>query len=145
MQVLVYQNERDELVLVQPTMEFLNLHSMDDLVRRHVPRGAMFRVLEDDELPPAVFAPAWCFGRKSRLTVDLERARKIAHDLRRQHRDESFRPWDDIVARQIPGRTGEAEFAREQIRTRDAQSQREIDAATSPEQILALLPAKYNR
>lgn len=144
MQVLVYQNERDELVVVQPTMEFLNLHDMDALVRRHVPKGALHRVLEHTDLPPAALAGAWYFGRKSQLTVDLARARDIAHQLRRWERDAAFRPWDDIVARQIPGRTGEAELARERIRQRDAELQREIDAATSAQQLMALLPSKYS-
>lgn len=74
------------------------------------------------------------------ITVNLEKAKVIAHNHRRQIRAKNFEPYDLLIARQIPGKAlEEAESKRQAIREKDAQIQVEIDAATDVDQLKSLL------
>jgi hypothetical protein len=75
-----------------------------------------------------------------KVTINLEKARVIAHDKRRQAREEEFAPYDAVIAKQIPGEFQQgAEQARRVIREKYALIQLEIDAADTVEQIKAAL------
>ena len=53
------------------------------------------------------------------INVNLTKAKTIAHDMRRTKRDEEFKPYDDIIMKQIPGaNTDAAEASRAEIRTK---------------------------
>lgn len=68
------------------------------------------------------------------ITVNLDKAKIIAHDLRRHARAAAFAPHDEIIARQIPGVSAvEAEAARQEIRTRFASMQDQIEASATVE------------
>ena len=70
------------------------------------------------------------------VKVDIEKLRVIAHDKRRSARAAEFAPWDEIIAKQIPGNSAqEAEAQRQAIRDKYAEIQADIDAATAPEQL----------
>lgn len=73
------------------------------------------------------------------LIVDVTKAKAIGHDIRRTARAEEFKPYDDAIAKQIPGQVDGAEVARQAIRDKYAVIQAQIEAAVSPEEIKAAL------
>jgi hypothetical protein len=72
------------------------------------------------------------------LIVDVTKAKAIGHDMRRAARAEEFKPFDEAIAKQIPGNDG-AETARQVIRDKYAAIQTSIDAAETPDEIKAAL------
>jgi hypothetical protein len=72
------------------------------------------------------------------LVIDIDKAKAIGHDMRRAARTEEFKPYDDAIAKQIPGNDG-AEAARQVIRDKYAAIQTSIDAAQTPDEIKAAL------
>jgi hypothetical protein len=73
------------------------------------------------------------------LIVDVTKAKAIGHNMRRSAREEEFKPYDDAIAKQIPGQMDGAEVARQVIRDKYAVIQAQIEAAASPEEIKAAL------
>ena len=73
-----------------------------------------------------------------RFVVDLDKAKEIAHDTRRQVRNEKFAPLD--IKATIPTEAEAAEAARQVIREEDALLQTSMDNATSVEELKTLLP-----
>lgn len=73
------------------------------------------------------------------IVIDVNKAKAIGHDMRRAARAEEFKPYDDAIAKQIPGQMEGAEAARQAIRDKYAVMQTQIDAATTPEEIKAAL------
>jgi len=66
------------------------------------------------------------------ITVNLTKAKTIAHEMRRVKRDEEFKPHDDIIMKQIPGADADAaEVSRASIRTKYATAQTNIDGAAN--------------
>jgi hypothetical protein len=74
------------------------------------------------------------------IVVNIDKAKNIAHDMRRAARAEEFKPHDEVIMKQIPGVDAQAaEAARQAIRDKYAAIQADIDAATTPEEIKAAL------
>ena len=74
------------------------------------------------------------------ITINIDKAKNIAHDMRRAARAEEFKPHDEVIMKQIPGVDAQAaEAARQAIRDKYAAIQTQIDAATTPEEIKAAL------
>lgn len=74
------------------------------------------------------------------ITINLDKAKAIGHDKRRAKRAEEFKPYDEVIMKQIPGADAvEAEEARQQIRFKYALIQDVIDAAQSADEIKAAL------
>lgn len=70
------------------------------------------------------------------ITINLDKARSIAHAMRRAARAAEFAPHDEMIAKQMPGVDAKAaEAARQQIRDRYAAIQDAIDAASTPDEI----------
>ena len=66
------------------------------------------------------------------ITVNLNKAKEIAHDVRRGARSAEFAPYDEVIMKQIPGAdAAAAEAARQAIRDKYAVVQANIDAAAS--------------
>ena len=64
------------------------------------------------------------------INVNIDKAKAIAHDIRRAARAEEFKPLDDIIAKQIPGVSAqEAEAQRQAVRDKYAAIQADIDSA----------------
>lgn len=77
------------------------------------------------------------------IRVNVEKAKAIAHDMRRAARAEEFKPHDDLIMKQIPGAdVAAAEAARAAIRAKYAAMQDQIDAASTPDEIKAALEAR---
>ena len=74
------------------------------------------------------------------ITINVDKAKAIAHDMRRAARAEEFKPHDEVIMKQIPGiSSAVAEEARAAIRAKYANMQDDIDAAATPEEIKAAL------
>lgn len=71
------------------------------------------------------------------ITINISKAKIIAHDIRREKRSKEFAPLD--IQATIPMYAAQAEAARQEIRDRYAQMQIDIDAATTPEQLKTIL------
>lgn len=69
------------------------------------------------------------------IFINIDKAKAIGHDMRRAAREEEFKPFDDAIAKQIPGQMEGAEAQRQAIREKYAQVQSQIDAATTPDEI----------
>jgi hypothetical protein len=64
------------------------------------------------------------------ITVNISKAKEIAHELRRAARAAEFAPHDELIARRIPGADGAAtEAARADIRAKYAAIQAAVEAA----------------
>ena len=75
------------------------------------------------------------------ITVNMTKAKDIAHEARRAARAEEFQPYDEVIMKQIPGVDAQqAEAARQAIREKYATLQAQMDAAQTPEELKALLP-----
>lgn len=73
------------------------------------------------------------------IVIDVNKAKAIGHDMRRAARAEEFRPFDEAIAKQIPGAADGAEAQRQVIREKYAAIQTQIDAATTPNEIKVAL------
>lgn len=63
------------------------------------------------------------------ININIDKAKAIGHDMRRAARAEEFKPYDDAIAKQIPGQADGAEAARQAVREKYAAVQVAIDAA----------------
>jgi len=73
------------------------------------------------------------------IKINIDKAKTIGHDMRRAARAEEFKPYDEAIAKQIPGQMEGAEAARQAIRDKYAAIQTSIDAAATPDEIKAAL------
>ena len=74
------------------------------------------------------------------ITINLDKAKAIGHDKRRALRAEEFKPYDEVIMKQIPGADhAAAEAARQAIRDKYALIQDVIEGASSPKEIKAAL------
>ena len=73
------------------------------------------------------------------ITININKAKAIGHDIRRAARTEEFKPYDEAIAKQIPGQADGAEAERQKIREKYAAIQASIDAAAAPDDIKAAL------
>lgn len=75
------------------------------------------------------------------ITIDMTKAKEIAHEKRRAARSAEFAPHDEVIMKQIPGVDAQAaEAARQAIRDKYATLQAQMDAAQSADELKALLP-----
>jgi hypothetical protein len=72
------------------------------------------------------------------ITINIDKAKTIAHDKRREARSAEFAPLD--IKATIPSEATAAETARQVVREKYATMQTAIDAATTTEQIKAVMP-----
>ena len=74
------------------------------------------------------------------ISINLDKAKAIAHDLRRQQRAAEFAPLDKAIATRIPGMEPDViEEKRQAVRERYADIQDAIEAAETPEEIKAAI------
>jgi len=76
------------------------------------------------------------------IVINIDKAKAVAHDIRRAARATEFEPYDSAIAKQIPGQAEGAEAARASIRTKYATMQTQIDAASTVDEIKAALENK---
>lgn len=73
------------------------------------------------------------------IRVNLDKAKVVAHDLRRAWRAEEFKPYDEAIALRIPGQVAGAEAKRKEIREKYEAIQTAIDHAISAENVKVIL------
>ena len=75
------------------------------------------------------------------ITVNIDKAKAIAHNKRREARAEEFAPHDEIIMKQIPGADATAaEAARQTIRDKYATMQTAINSASTVDTIKSAMP-----
>jgi len=134
MKKIIYQNPDGTVSIVTPSGKVL----IEDLPEK---LGLTdYEIVEDEVLPTdRTFRNAWV---KTEATVveDLTKSKALGHDMRRSKRAEEFKPYDDLISKQIPGSdTDTAEASRATIRTKYATMQTSIDEATTTELIKTAL------
>ena len=72
------------------------------------------------------------------ITINIDKAKTIAHDKRREARSAEFAPLD--IKATIPFEATAAEVARAVVRTKYATMQTAIDSASTVDQIKAAMP-----
>lgn len=74
------------------------------------------------------------------ITVNVPKAKEIAHGLRRAARAAEFAPHDEVIARRIPGAPdAAAEAARASIRVKYAAIQAAVEASSSAEELTKIV------
>ncbi|NOR58417.1 MAG: hypothetical protein GQ474_07840 [Sulfurimonas sp.] len=101
-----------------------------------VPVNTPYFTVDASSLPANnILFNAWRLDAEGNVTVNLEVAKDIAHDVRRQQRDEAMEPLDKQWTYDAAG----AEPLRQEVRDKDALKQKAIDAATSTDELLGAL------
>ena len=133
---IIYQNQEGGVSVIHPTGEL----SIEETAAKDVPHGVLYDIVEDDAIPSdRTFRNAWVLGDCC-IEHDLDKCKALGHDMRRQLRAEEFKPYDNIIALQIPDADAvKAEEARQEIRDKYAAIQDAIDGAATPEDIKAAL------
>lgn len=76
------------------------------------------------------------------IPVNMDKAKDIAHYMRRVRRSDEFHPFDQIIAKQIPGQAAaDAEAERVKIRNKYAQMQDNINATQSWDELKVIVEA----
>jgi hypothetical protein len=111
-----------------------------ELALKDVPAGVDYEIVPEDAIPSdRFFRNAWTLGDCC-VDLDLDKCKEIGHERRRAARTEEFQPFDEIIAKQIPGKdAAQAEEARQTIRNKYTEIQDAIDAAETPDDIKTAL------
>lgn len=133
---IIYTNNEGGISVIIPTGEL----SIEEVAAKDVPEGTPYEIVEDDAIPSdRTFRGAWVMGDCC-VDQDLDKCKEIGHDIRRTKRAEEFAPYDEVIAKQIPGNDAtEAEASRQLIRDKYIEMQDNINAASTPEQIKSSL------
>jgi hypothetical protein len=132
---IIYQNESGGVSVIVPTGSV-------ELALKDVPEGVPYEIVSINDIPSdRFFRNAW-IADGAAVAVDLGKAKDIGHNIRRTMRAEEFQPFDDIIAKQIPGADAlAAEVSRQEIRDKYAEVQAAINAASDPDAIKLALEA----
>ncbi len=130
-QVIIYKNESGGVSLCIPSGEI----PIEDVQRKDTPAGS--RIIEDTTLPDSEFFNAWELTNDA-VSINIDKAKTIAHDKRREARSAEFAPLD--IKATIPSEATAAEVARQAVRDKYAAMQTAIDSATTTEQLKAVMP-----
>ena len=135
MKRIIYQNETGGVSIIIPTESV-------ELALKDVPEGVPYEIVDEADIPSdRYFRNAWVMGDCC-VEHDLDKCKEIGHDLRRQQRAEEFKPYDEVIMKQIPGADAiAAEEARQQIRDKYALIQDVIEGASTPDEIKTALEA----
>ena len=135
-QVIVYTNELGGVSVCTPTGEV----SIEEVKIKDTPNNSI--IVDQTSLPNehGIFFNAWQLDG-SVVSVNLNKAKTIAHGIRREARTNEFKPYDEVIMKQIPGADATAaEAARAVIREKYSVMQAEIDSATTVDQIKSAMP-----
>jgi hypothetical protein len=136
MKRIIYQNSEGGVSVIIPTGEL----PIEEVAAKDVPEGVAYEIVEDDAIPAdRFFRNAWV-ANGAAVDVDLSKAKDIGHDIRRTLRTEEFKPYDEVIMKQIPGADAvAAEEARQQVRFKYALIQDAINVASTTDEIKATL------
>ena len=130
---IIFQNESGGVSVIVPTGSV-------ELALKDVPEGVAYEIVTTDEVPSdRTFRGAWVMGDCC-IDHDLDKCKAIGHDKRRAARAEEFAPYDEVIAKQIPGVDAiAAEASRQVIRDKYAAVQDAVNAAKTPDAIKVAL------
>ena len=78
--------------------------------------------------------------KPSMITINMDKAKTISHDIRRQKRAEEFKPLDEVIMKQIPGADVQAiEAERQLIRDKYHEIQNNIDLTENIDDLLTIV------
>jgi hypothetical protein len=111
-----------------------------ELALKDVPEGVTYEIVDEADIPTdRYFRNAWVMGDCC-IDHDLNKCKALGHDKRRQQRAEEFKPFDEVIMKQIPGADAVvAEEARQAIREKYALIQDVIEGASTPDEIKTAL------
>lgn len=69
------------------------------------------------------------------IIVNIDKAKAIGHTMRRAAREDEFKPFDEVIAKQIPTQVEGAEAERQAIREKYVVIQDQIEAAATTDDI----------
>lgn len=108
---------------------------------KDVPDSLTYEIVDDIEVPTdRTFREAWEHDvsvAPEKVKTEMVKAKVIAHDIRRNARDELFKPLD--IKATIPAESTQAEIDRQAIRDSDAIVQTNIDASTTEAALKSIL------
>jgi len=130
---IIYQTPEGGVAVIIPAESV-------ELALKDVPEGVPYEIVTTDEIPSdRFFRNAWK-ANGAAVEVDLVKAKAIGHDIRRAKRAEEFAPFDEVIAKQIPGKDAtQAEAKRQEIRVKYDAIQKAIDETSTPDEIKAAL------
>ena len=131
---IIYQSESGGVAVIVPTGSV-------ELALKDVPVGVPYEIVSAADIPSdRYFRDAWVIGMDGCVEHDLDQCKSIGHDKRRAARTEAFAPFDEIIAKQIPGADAlAAEAARAEIRDKYALIQDAINVSETPNEIKSVL------
>jgi hypothetical protein len=134
MKIIIYQNKSGGVSVIVPTGEV----PLEELPARL--RLTEYEIVESSTLPSdRVFRNAWV-KTGSTVVEDLTKSKQLGHEMRREKRAAEFKPYDDLISKQIPGAdTAAAETERAKIRVKYASMQVDINAASTTAEIKTAL------
>ena len=133
---LIYTNDDGSVSIIVPAPGV----SIEEAAKA-VPAGKQYTIAKDTDIPAdRTFRDARRPCNVKKIRTDVTKAKNISHEIRRKKREEEFKPFDEIIAKQIPGKSQqEAEAERVKIRNKYDQLQARIDSATTEEQLKQIL------
>ena len=135
MKRIIYLSKSGGVAVIIPTESV-------ELALKDVPAGTPYEIVDVADIPTdRTWRGAWVMGDCC-IEHDLDKCKAIGHDMRRAQRAEEFKPFDEVISKQIPGvDAAEAEASRQQIRFKYALIQDAIEIASTPDEIKAALEA----
>lgn len=135
-QRIIFQNDAGGISIIVPAPDA----TLEDVLKA-VPAGKAYEIVNEGDIPSdRTFRNAWIHDttpEPQKISVDVDKAKDITHELRRAARAEEFAPLDIKVT--IPGEAAGAEAARQSIRDKYAAIQSEIDGCASCDQLKGII------
>jgi len=86
------------------------------------------------------FFNSWEINDSNLVSVNMVKAKSIAHNIRKMKREEEFKPYDDLISKRIPGTDFDnVEAERIKIRAKYEIMQNDIDNALNTAELKSIL------
>lgn len=137
---IVFTNSEGGTSIIIPAPGILIQDCMKD-----VPSDALdVEIIDVTDVPAdRTFRNAWkrdTTPAPQKIAIDMVKAKDITHSRRRAKRDVEFAPHDEIIMKQLPGKSDQqAEAARASIRQKYDSIQLQIDAVNTPDALKAII------
>ncbi len=135
MECIVFEN--DESVSVISPAPGISIQSQTKLV----PDGKKYLLLDSKDLPKdRLFRSAWKINNQG-VEVDVVKAKETVHDMRRDKREEEFKPLDKSMVIHIldTAKSTPIELERKKVRDKYADIQTDIDNCADEAELRALI------
>lgn len=138
-QRILVKNYDGTVAIVIPAPGF----TVQDCIK-DVPAGVPHEIVDTVAIPAdRTFRNAWKHDPVKKVDVDMVKAKDITHARRRAKRDVEMAPHDEIIMKQIPGKSAvQAEAARAAIRAKYDTIQINVDACSTADELKAIIVAE---